>query len=245
MHPAILRDRGHWTRTTLLSLLVETPGLSRSALARRLGITAQAVSVQVTQMEADGLLRDQRATPSGIERLADDATSLAAIAKTLGKPLQDMHVISAVAGFAIEAGTKVTLAMEGGDLVARPGNGASTGMAQNSAAGGDEVRVANAHGVVELEQGHVQLVRVPDAGSGGITAMKSMAPPAGLVAAVGTGATILARKHGRLDIPFAGAAGACNAAQRGLDVRLYVNEGQLADALHALQAVEVHIVDAA
>lgn len=237
---AILRERGRWTKASILSMLSESPGLSRSDMARRLGLTAQAVSVQVHELLDAELVHDDgglHPTPAGIEALHGDAEALGQAASGLAAPLAAMDVISAVAAGPIREGQTVGLWMRDGDLVADPDQiGASRGTARAGAAVGGEVLVDAPEGITEHQPGRIQVVIVPEPGDGGIAAATKPPKWSGLVAAVGTGASIMARRLGRLDIPFAGAEGALNAAQRGLDVRLFVSADLVSDALRIIEA---------
>ncbi len=237
-----LRERGRWTRASMLSLMAERPGISRSAIARQLGLTTQAVSVQAQELVEAGLASDEdglRPTPQGIEMLHGDTEALIAAVQGLRAPVADIETLSAVAAAPIQSGQVVGLWMRNGDLMADPAHvGTSRGIAVAAAAHGDEVCVRNPQGVVELTPGTIHVIRVPEPDQGGLAtvAMQARIPHTGLVASVGTGATILARRMGRLDMPFAGAEGALNAAQRGIDVRLYVSGDQVADALRVIEA---------
>lgn len=250
---ASLRERGRWTRASILSLLVREPGLTRSALGVRLGLTAQAVSVQVAEMAAAGWVGGEplSVTPRGIQLLGEEVDALREATLRLREPLETFDVISAQASARIAAGQPVGLWMAEGDLVADPSRlGPSVGVADNDASEGDEVRVQGAQGVVDLVPGRVTVVRVPEPAAGGVAAVDLRriegTGPGEIVAALGTGAAILARRLGRLDIRFAAAEASLNAAQRGLDVRLYVSATQAADALRVLERgrIPVSIHDA-
>jgi len=238
-----LRRRGHWTRSSILALLLREPGLSRAALARRLDLTVQAVAVQVRDLLETGLLAEDprlRVAPLGVQRLGEDVALLGDATERLRAPLSRFDVLSAVAGSGIRAGQEVGLFMEDGELVAYPGrDGPSRGVAVGDARARDEVLVQGAQGVVELRPGRIDVVRVPEPTQGGTAAVDARRldePGDALVGAVGTGAAILAARLGRLDLRFAAAEAALNAAQRGLDVRLYVSGDQVADALRVLEA---------
>ncbi len=245
-----LRERGRWTRAAIVSVATECPGISRSAVAKRLGVTVQAVSVQAQELVESGLLADDgglRPTPEGIAALQADSAALQAAAKQLAGPLAEMDVISAVAARRIPAGRRVGLWMRSGDLVADPDEvGPCHGTASNDAEAGDEVRVRAPQGITPFTPGTIELLVVPDAKDGGIDAVDTarIQPWDGLVAAVGTGASILARQHGALDLPYAGAEAAKNAAQRGQSVRVYVAASLASDAMDALAGLDVRIQDA-
>ncbi len=239
---AVLREQGRWTKAAIISMLMERPGATRSAIAKALGITVQAVSVQVQELVAAGLLQDHgslRPSMAGVASLQSDADAIARAAGHLRAPLTALTTISAVAVAPIAAGAQVGLWMVDGELVADPGRiGQSHGTAGAAASVGQEVLVTEPQGVVDVPRGRIEVIRVPGPAAGGIAPVDLDAIGAfdGLVAAVGTGAGIVARRLGQVDIPFAGAEGAVNAAYRGLDVRLFVSGDQAADALRTLES---------
>lgn len=224
----------------MLSLLLEHPGQSRSAMGRALGITAQAASVQAQELLDAGMVVDEdglRVAPRGIQALQQDAQALDEAARRLHAPVAEIQVISAVAAGAVRAGQVVGLWMRDGDLYADALDvQESRGLADNDAGAGDEVRVRAPEGVTPLHPGTIRVFRVPSASQGGIDGLQGPAPKDVIVGAVGNGATILARRAGRLDMRFAAAEGALNAAQRGLDVWLYVGEHRLAESLQKITA---------
>lgn len=232
MDVAPLRDR---TRTTRLLILAELMGggVPLTAVARRLGVSVQAVSAHVQRLRAAGLVGpDQRPTPEGLHALAQDAEALRRAVAELTQRLATSTTISARAAAPVRVGEVVRLAMQDGDLVAAPGTGPSTGVARNRAAPGDEVLVGQPTGVVEHEPGQVVLVALPGPAEGGVARVDRRC------ACMGTGAGILADRLGwPVALRFAADHAAFNAALRGLDVLLLVTGDRLAEALRTLEAL--------
>lgn len=251
---APLRDRGRWTQTAILALLLERPR-SRSSLARHLDLTPQGVSAQVKQAIDAGLLRETdegpAVTPAGVQQVRDGCDRLAAALDAMRAPLAAVETVSAVAAADIEAGQVVGLWMRHGDLVADPGRiGQSRGQARTDAHAGTEAIVSHLEGVVDLAPGTVTVARVPGPGDGGIGAVDEaglahLLPAADRFGAVGTGAAVLARRRGRLDFEFGAAEAARNAAERGLDTLLYVSRDRFTEVMRVLEGdVNVRVVEA-
>jgi predicted transcriptional regulator len=144
----------------------------------------------------------------------------------------------------LEKDEEVALWMEEGDLVARPGKGASRGRTQNAARKGHEVVVGELRGLVPLAPGALTLISLPSPEEGGVARvdragleaiLKRRAAPARR-GALGTGAQVLGTSlWGKVDFLFAADAAAFNAAERGLGVTLLVTRDRLAEAMQALE----------
>lgn len=246
-----LRDRTATTRVLILASLESQPGATLSDVGGRLGITVQAVSAHAKEMTRNGWLTfadgSFRATPKGLQQLHEGVRALRAATASLAAPLDVIQVTSAVAATTVRAGDEVGLFMVDGDLEARPSrDAASKGRAQNAAAKGGEVIVAELKGMVRLEPGHLTLVSVPGPSEGGIgrvdmarLAKRLASHKPRKVGAHGTGARILARSLvgaglTSLDFDYAADRAAFNAAERGLDVLLFVSRDRFAEVIETL-----------
>lgn len=263
---AILRDRSGLTRVLILAELERAPGATLSDVARRLGVTVQAISAYAKDLTAEGLLAGDdsatgaRVTPRGMQELHEGVRHLRAAVDAVATPLSIIRATSAVAAARIKAGERVGLYMQEGDLAAKPRwRSPSTGRAVNDADVGDEVVVRDLEGLVELAPGPIGVVALPSPLEGGVArvdvprlrALLRDAKPQ-KVGALGTGAAILARRLGDVHFEFAADRAAFNAAERGLRVRLFVTRDRLPDAMRAfeelnagtLRRVAVDVVDA-
>lgn len=259
-----LRDRTAVTRILILAEMEREPGATLSDIAARLDVTVQAVSTYVKALVAEGLVAEEgphRVTARGLQTLHEGVRQLRAAVDDVAAPLAVIRVTSAIAGTRIKAGERVGLVMEGGDLSARARlRASSTGRALHDAGPGDEVVLTDLAGLVDLQPGRIDVVAVPSPMEGG-TARVEMARLRGMlkdrakphkVGALGTGARILAARLGEVHFEFAAERAAFNAAERGLDVRLFVTRDRLPETMRAfeqgnagtLKRVSVELVEA-
>lgn len=266
MDPALrlLRDKAEVTRLLILAEMEREPGATLSGIAEKLDVTVQAVSAYAKQMVDDGLLLEagpQRVSSKGLQTLHEGVRQLRAAIDAVAAPLAVIRVASAIAATRIRANERVGLVMQDGELHARARvRAASMGRALADAEPGDEVVVADLTGLVELTPGKIAVVALPSPMEGGIvrvdmprlrSLLKDL-PRADKTAALGTGARVLAAKLGTIDLDFAAARAAFNAAERGLDVRLYVTRDRLPEAMQAfeqgnagtLKRVPIEVVEA-
>lgn len=264
MDPArLLRDKTGITRLLVLAELEREPAATLSQVAQRLGVTVQAVSVYAKGLEEDGLLADGgdvRVTPKGLQQLHEGVRQLRGALDDLSRPLSVIRTTSAIAAAKVQAGERVGLFMEDGDLAARPrSRAASSGRAMHDADEGEEVVVTDLSGLVDLTPGVITVVSVPSPMEGGtrrldlprLRALLREHTKPQRVGAVGTGAAIVAKRLGALDFQFAADRAAFNAAERGLDVRLFVSRERLPEVMAAfdqlnagtLKRVGIQLVD--
>jgi predicted transcriptional regulator len=262
----LLRDKTRLTRLLVLAELERDASATLSDIARRLDVTVQAVSTYARGLVDEGLLRAEgaafRVTPRGRQELHEGVRQLRGAVDAVTAPLSVIRVTSAIAAGRIKANETVGLYMQAGDLAAKPRHRSpSTGRATHDAEPGDEVVVTDLAGLVELSPGRIQVVALPSPMEGGVArvdlprlrALLRDAQRVAKVGALGTGAAILARKLGAApDFEFAADRAAFNAAERGLDVRLFVTRERLPDAMQAfeemnagtLRRVSVELVEA-
>lgn len=236
-HP--LRDPARLTRLLVLGAIHD--GAQKLAdIAQRLEISNQSAGGHVRALRDAGHVDAQmHVTPAGRQWLIDEARITQEAARRIAAGASRLRVVSARAAVDLEAGMRVGLRMVEGDLEAAPGPAESTGVVRIGAQAGAEVVVEGLQGVVALEPGTITLHVVPGPAEGG--AGRCDGPrPAGLVAALGTGAWLAAQDWG-VDVRFAPVEGALNAAQRGLDVTLVVSRDRLAEALASLDGCGVPV----
>ena len=264
--PRALRDKAAITRLLVLAELEKDPGATLSDVAERLDVTVQAVSTYAKGLVADGLLESStgphRVTPRGLQALHEGVRRLRSAVDAVATPLAVIRTTSAVAATRIRAGERVGLVMQEGDLAARARTKASSmGRAVHDAEVGEEVVVTDLSGLVDLTPGRIHVVAVPGPLEGGIVRVdvprlrgllkESLRPDK--TGAVGTGARILARRlAGHVDFEFAAERAAFNAAERGLDARLFVSRDRLPDVMRTfdelnggtLRRVGIDVADA-
>ena len=167
-----LRDLKRNTELLILAEFLKDPSVRRRDIAERLGVTEQAVSQYISDLQKERLLTEvqDHLKPSrkGVQLLQERFVQLNDEIKAILRKIQVMDTCVAVAAGPIKAKDKVGLVMKEGRLVALPNRSAeSTGIARNSAEKGDEVLLGNLEGVVELDLGELLMLQVPPETSGG------------------------------------------------------------------------------
>lgn len=243
----LLRDKAGITRLLILAELEREPGATLSDVAAHLDVTVQAVSAYAKELVADGLLAEggpQRVTSKGLQVLHEGVRQMRSAVDAVATPLAVIRVASAIAATKIKEGERVGLVMQDGELHAKARlRSASMGRALRDAEPGDEVVVGDLTGLVELAPGSIHVVAVPSPMEGGIArvdlprlrALLKEASRVDKVAALGTGARVLAARFGAIDLDYAAARAAFNAAERGLAVRLFVSRDRLPEAMQAFE----------
>jgi putative transcriptional regulator len=265
-----LRDRTGTTRLLILAELHKQPGATLSDVAKSMGITVQAVSAHARQLAAKGWLRHDEGgyavAARGVQALHEGIRHLRDAVQAMAQPLDVIQVASAIALEPVRAGQDVGLFMVEGDLAAKPGADApSRGKAQNAAKAGGEVVVSDLRGIVQLEPGRLTVLVVPGPAEGGsgqvdVPALRRVLDRRSRthrIGAHGTGARILARGLAAAgsrppDFEFAADRAAFNAAERGLDVLLFVTRDRLAEVMdgfsrlnqETLRRVPVEVLEA-
>ena len=264
--PAVAEDPPIPVRFVILLELVKRGPLRASDLTEPTDLTIQGVSYNLEQLADEGLVafddddsRAVRITSEGVQSLHEHFVGLKAfVDRALGEMMHIEECV-AVADERLAPGDDVGLFMEEGRLVARQADSPSTGTVRKGGQPGELVTVGGLTGVVDLDPGHVDLLRLPPPASlPGPRAVQEAfqaieADPDVLVTS-GVEAEVLTERAG-LEAPqgpiaFAAEEVARSAAQRGLDVVLvaaWEDARRLGEALRGGEegpTVDVHSVDA-
>jgi putative transcriptional regulator len=222
--------------------------------AQRLGLTVQAVSHLYRQLTERGLVevRDglYRPTVAGYSRLQGTLSLLQEEIQRRLAHLQVVRTTRAVAAGSITKGDVVSLELDGGILVARPGRAdASKGIARGAAKAGELVEVGDLRGIVPIVPGsvHICVVRTGASGSAGWTnraGSRIRGVPHGLLGAQGLEAYHLVRSTGAgAVVRFGVAAAALDAARLGVPSLVFVTEEELPRFLALFSAPGAPSVD--
>lgn len=252
----LLRDLREST-TVLLLLAVTTGRHTRlKTLAEELGMTIQGASEYVRRLEEQGLLQvvggEYRATMKGVEWLQGRFRELRSFVDRASRGMAVVETTSALASGPVRRGDRVGLFMEEGRLVAHPGRASpSTGIAAEDAGRGEDVAVRNLEGIVALRPGRITIARVPTASRGGAKGIRPAASKKArdrareaVVAGLDVSGIAAVRRLGlRPRIEFGALPAAIEAAERGLDVLLFVPEERAAEAVQALEDANARLED--
>jgi putative transcriptional regulator len=226
-----LRDLKRNTELLILAEYMRDPSVKRKDIAERLGVTEQAVSQYVNELESESLLAKSREHPKptrkGIQLLQERFFQLNEEIKGILRQIQVIDACVAIATAPIKTGEKVGLAMKGGRLVAMPKKRASSmGVAKSDARAGEELLVGNLEGVVEMELGELTVIQLPPESSGGsrnvdlALASKSVGNLAGREVAAGdiVGEVVAGRMKLKTTIVHAPVQSSLNALSKGIGV---------------------------
>ncbi len=246
----LLRDLRASTRLLFLYEVTTNRHTRLRTIAERLGMTVQGASEYAHGLQKDGLLTfvndEYRATKEGIEFVHDRYLELRSFVDRAGRALAFVETTAALAGGTICRGDRVGLFMEGGTLVAYAGRPSpSIGIAAHDATKGDRLAVRDLEGIVALHPGRIVVARVP-AGHRTISLSKRIqrAARASVVAALDVAGLVASRELGlKPRIEFAAVPGAVEAAERGVDVLLFVPEERAMEAVQAIEAANAKLED--
>ena len=156
----------------ILLELRRRPAARLRPLADAVGLTQQAVSGYLKQLEREGLVRKGegafRITPAGEALLETEVAELKGFADRATRELVRVDSCVAIAGTPIKKGEGVGLFMTRGRLVAFPGRKSpSSGVAQGDAPADRDVLVAELQGIVEIDDAGLTLIQLPGGHEGG------------------------------------------------------------------------------
>jgi putative transcriptional regulator len=242
----VLDDKRDATRFRILAEIAERqPAVSQGEIADSVGVTAQAVSEYIRELDGEDLVSKEgrsryRVTEEGVDWLLRSAADLQRFVDhvtddVLGSVGED----AAIAIDAIEEDERVSLSLADGLLRASPGDaGPATGVATGAAGSDEVVGVTGFEGVIDLDPGTVTVQQVPPVRSGEASSPEALATAcedADLVAAAGIEAVVALRKIDITPVRFAAGAVAADAAGRGLNCVVVVTSDRVGEVTDALR----------
>lgn len=170
----ILRNKNLATRFQILVEIAHSgPNIQQRDIAKRVGVSPQAISDHVRQLVMAGLLISDgrsryKVTSEGTNWIIKVLRGLRDYSGFIEKAVTNISVCAAVAASDLVRGQVVGLNMKDGLLFAteNPGEGAR-GIAFSDAKKGEDVGVTNIEGVVTLSKGKVTILSVPTVEKGG------------------------------------------------------------------------------
>lgn len=236
----------------LLEVAARQPNVQQKSIARRLGITSQAVSEYVRELIGDGWLSSQgrsryQVTRDGVDWILRMNRELHGYSSYAGKVVSDLSVTAAIAAERLSAGQRAWLYMGEGLLFATgvPRAGAASGTTVTAAEKGQDVGVTDIEGVIELEPGGVTVCMVPGVQAGGsanvdLPRLGQELEKAKLVGAIGVEALVALRRTDRLpDQVYGVKEAAVEAAYCGLPVAVVCGEEHVQSLLERFDEVNL------
>jgi putative transcriptional regulator len=234
------------------------PDIQQRDIARRLGLSPQAVSDYVKELLNDGWLSSEgrskyRVTREGVDWMLKALREWQSYSDSVQKALAGISVCAAVADSDISEGQRTGLVMKKGLLYAVADTGTSaTAEAVSAARRGEDVGVTNIDGIVPLDVGKITVVRVPAIQRGGSrqadpATLKKAVSGKDMIGAIGIEALTSLRKLNVEPTCLYGVAEALvEAARSGLSPVVVCADADAADLLSRLEAnrIEYDILDA-
>ncbi len=170
----ILRNKNQATRFQILVEIAHSgPNVQQRDIAKRLGISPQAVSDYVGQLLEESLLTSHgrsryRVTEEGTNWIIKVLRGLRDYSGFIEKAVTNMSVCAAVAESDLTKGQPVGLKMRDGLLLAtNSSNEGARGVACSDARQGEDVGVTSIEGIVSLFRGKITLLSIPTIQKGG------------------------------------------------------------------------------
>lgn len=157
----------------MIEIAARQPDISRKTLAGKLGITSQAISFYVKQMEDDGWIRTNnrlgiKVTREGVDWLKKALREMDRYLDRVEKVTRNISISAAVADHDLFTGQCVGLMMRDGLLSACNANTCEAkGVVIAYAEKGQDVGIANIEGLVELDIEKVTILAIPGIQKGG------------------------------------------------------------------------------
>lgn len=172
--PQVLRNKNMATRFQILvEIAANQPYIQQKDIAHRIGVTSQAVSDYISQLERDGWINsDGRSryhiTKEGVNWVLKALRELQQYSETAERALTKINTWAAIAKVDLKQGETVGLAMNDGLLFATTYSGkGARGITTCAAHEGEDVGITGIEGIVALEPGKITIMEVPDIQMGG------------------------------------------------------------------------------
>lgn len=248
----ILQNKNAATRFQILvEIAAGGQGIQQKQIAARLGVTPQAVSEYVRRLTEDGMLisvnrSGHRISPSGVNWMLKVLRELQGYVTAVQQAVTGITVCAAIADADIKRGQRVGLLMRDGLLYATLSlNGNARGTANSNAKQGEDVGVADIEGLVDLDQGSVDVFQVPGIAKGGtaqadLSKLKAGIPPDRQVGAIGIEALAALRRIDHEPNYIYGVTEALiEAAQCGLSFVVVVTDDAILELLKRLEEEKI------
>jgi putative transcriptional regulator len=204
----VLRNKNLATRFQILvEIAANQPNIQQKDIARKIGVTSQAVSDYISKLEKDGWITSDgrsryRITQEGVNWMLKSLRELQQYTSAAESVLTNITTWPAIAAVDLKKGQPVSLVMKDGLLYAsnQIGSGAS-GIASGKARAGKDIGITDIEGILALETGKITVLEIPAIQSGGsrnvdLKKMKKGLVKGRLVGAIGIEAIVALRQIG-------------------------------------------------
>lgn len=232
----VFKNKGELTRFQILAEIARgQPHLRQKDIAKKLGITVQAVSENIKSLVDDGFVETgmgnarYKITKRGIEKVKNEAVNLRKYADNVLDTMNTYKSVwPAIARENMKKGETVWLEMENGTLYAGKNKKSAYAEVLKTASKGDDVALVKLGGTIQLKAGYVVIIQVPTINEGGSTVvdperiMEVYNKGFDRVGIMGTVSRAVTTKLGiRTDFEFATPDATVAASKRGLTVLVF------------------------
>ena len=204
----VLRNKNLATRFQILvEIAANQPIIQQKDIARKIGVTSQAVSDYISKLEKDGWITSDgrsryRITQEGVNWMLKSLRELQQYSIVAERVLTGITTWAAIAETDLKKGQTVSLMMKNGLLYAssQQGDGAS-GTAADKAKAGEDTGITDIEGILTLEIGKITVLEVPAIQDGGsrsvdLKKLKKGLGTDALIGAIGIEAIVTLRQTG-------------------------------------------------
>jgi len=171
----VFRKKGELTKLQILAEIAkQQPHLRQKDIAKKLGITVQAVSENIKSLVDDGFVETgmgrakYKITKRGIEKVKKEATNIKRYADEVMETMNTYKSIwPAIASEDLKSGQKVYLKMYKGTLYATTDRTSAHAEVLHDAKKGEDVALIELGGMIELNPGAVYIIKLPTINEGG------------------------------------------------------------------------------
>ncbi len=241
----------------LVEIATQQPNVQQKDIARKLGLTNQAISEYFQELKRRGWIEQYgrskyRVSKEGVAWLLAAYRDMVAYLDRVGGAVTKVSVCAAIARRQVKKGEKVALVMEGGILLADPGvEGPAMATAATSASRGEDVGVTEIEGVIPLSKGRVRVFKIPTVDKGGsrnadVEGLRAAIAGNVFLGCIGLEAYAALRKARiKPDYFYGVMEAAVEAANSGLDFQVVVSEDYLTPLIARLvdEDVEYELID--
>ena len=172
--PQVLRNKNLATKFQILvEVASNQPNIQQKDIARKIGVTAQAVSDYISKLEKDGWITSDgrsryRITKEGVNWMLRSLRELQQYSISAERVLTNITTWAAIAAEDLKKGQRVSLEMKNGLLSAanHAGDGAS-GITSEKAKAGEDVGVTEIEGILALNIEQITVLEIPPIQDGG------------------------------------------------------------------------------
>jgi putative transcriptional regulator len=225
----VLRNKNLATKFQILvEIAANQPNVQQKDIARKIGVTAQAVSDYISKLEKDGwITSDGRSryhiTKEGVNWMLRSLRELQQYSISAERVLTNITTWAAIAAEDLKKGQRVSLKMKNGLLSAANHTGDdASGITSEKAKAGEDVGVTEIEGILALNIEQITVLEIPPIQDGGSKyidrkKLKKGLLSANLIGAIGIEAIVSLRQIGiKPDYLYGVTQAAIEAARSGL-----------------------------